>query len=1018
MLKVQIISLVALLLLFESAQAHEDQEQPPQFTFEDEVSSSIVASAGSVLTISDRHSKDGNQSLRWIYQPGDVLEVNQTIEPIVPRSDEHGPHVPVFVVWIYSEKSTSTPLTVSFQQGDASVCGFKATLNFVGWRSLLAAYLDDLKCPAHSPIDRITLAVGKSGSPGELYLDTMLPLVILDPRSPTPDRHLPFVNLETASSPNAHWTGLLLYDTWLRRNVEDIDTSAEAIDGDVLAKIEARVDDALLSSLSRTETADFETLKKQYRSFQLETDDGARRIRPVILPGHRAYYPAALDGPEPLLFRAVGEFLWRLAVRYRLTEDEKQKRELAKMFNWIAGQLHDQGFAAGSATGIIHHMGYSMREWARALYLMRDRLGSSREQRRDDLAWFMGLGRMFRPRDELKGFNVDVMNTLLQGMLFSALMTEDKKERAVLLRQLSEWMSASLLATRGLGGGIQPDGSFFHHSQHYVAYGNGGLDGLTPVVYFLSSTPLALSDAALAHLRNAVLMTRVFSNDQKVPMSLSGRHPNGRANISVKPFLYLSKLTDAYGNPDGEMIRAYLRLIRHDPNGQYARGLAENGFNAERPPQGAWVLPYSSLVLQRRDEWLASARGFSRYLVGNESYVAANLFGRFINYGQVEILPEQAENRGFREDGWNWSRWPGTTAPQLPLGELRADIRQVDRFSGREEMLLSDQTFSGGNVLQAANAMFAVILHGHSKYDDSFWARKSVFFFDDRIVALGSGICSDDNRYSVGTTLYQHALLTPNQETIVNGEKHVGLKTNLEITTTAGEFLLDPAGNAYIPAPAQTLLLQRQSQESRDNKDERTTQGDFATAIIDHGPAPDDATYEYAILIQSTSDEARRFALSLKDAKRAPYSVLRHDRDAHVVWDRETDITAYALFEAGAVEADEFLESVDTPVLVMTRNVPGGKIMSIVNPDLNLYTHPEADQIGPDGEQLEVSIYSRKWRYSNPRPSKVNVELIGKWSVTVESEDIAVAGYGEDLTQLEVTTVASTPVELLLQPVR
>ncbi len=38
--------------------------------------------------------------------------------------------------------------------------------------------------------------------------------------------------------------------------------------------------------------------------------------------------------------------------------------------------------------------------------------------------------------------------------------------------------------------------------------------------------------------------------------------------------------------------------------------------------------------------WLATARGgFSRYLVGNETYQANNLYGRYLQYGQFEITP-------------------------------------------------------------------------------------------------------------------------------------------------------------------------------------------------------------------------------------------------------------------------------------------------------------------------------------------------------------------------------------------
>ena len=60
---------------------------------------------------------------------------------------------------------------------------------------------------------------------------------------------------------------------------------------------------------------------------------------------------------------------------------------------------------------------------------------------------------------------------------------------------------------------------------------------------------------------------------------------------------------------------------------------------------------------------------------------------------------------------------------------MKSSIAQVDTFSGIEEMLLSDETYSGGNNLNN-NGMFAMKLHENPKYNGSHRARKSVFFFD------------------------------------------------------------------------------------------------------------------------------------------------------------------------------------------------------------------------------------------------------------------------------------------------
>ena len=104
-----------------------------------------------------------------------------------------------------------------------------------------------------------------------------------------------------------------------------------------------------------------------------------------------------------------------------------------------------------------------------------------------------------------------------------------------------------------------------------------------------------------------------------------------------------------------------------------------------------------SLQLQRRNEWLAGVKGFSRYLVGNETYIKNNLYGRYMSYGTFQILEKSLKESGFESEGWSWAHYPGTTAIALPDEKLISAISQIDTQSGVEEMLISDETYSGGN---------------------------------------------------------------------------------------------------------------------------------------------------------------------------------------------------------------------------------------------------------------------------------------------------------------------------------
>ena len=84
--------------------------------------------------------------------------------------------------------------------------------------------------------------------------------------------------------------------------------------------------------------------------------------------------------------------------------------------------------------------------------------------------------------------------------------------------------------------------------------------------------------------------------------------------------------------------------------------------------------------------------------------------------------------------------WDNSYRP--PHGTTQGRDKNVDNMSGFEEMLLSDESFSGGISIRGKNGAFGMKLHEHDKYNGSLRARKSVFFFDNRIVALGSNIAS------------------------------------------------------------------------------------------------------------------------------------------------------------------------------------------------------------------------------------------------------------------------------------
>ncbi len=995
------------------------------FFFEQGMPAGTLASADSQIAITDAFRKDGQHSLAWELKPGSTLTFNQPVgyKPFVANAEDQSQST--FTTWIYNSKAQQQKMTFVFGTDGVDQTWFDISLDFDGWRQLIVPF-KDMQGKAVSGMNFMQVRAPQTMDAATLYLDQTMLSIPVDPRWPTRDAVVPFVNLAADVAPNQHWLALYRYYNFLTG--ADITAQSATLDKAAVDSITAKLD-AFVSQdngRSKSKPLDLAGVREKYKSYELVVKgdvvtgkplDNTNRLKIFLDKGVNK---GLLDETGfdtvfgVMTLRDYSEFMYNIAKLMHGDVTAAEKQELADMYVMLTRYALDQGYESGSAVGTSHHMGYTLRALFQAHYFNRDLLAKNdlAEDVSNMMAWFAGTGRIYRPETEMTKFNVDVMNTQLRGMLYSILLQPDESTKAAWLAQFSFWLSRSISTSHGLGGGFKADGSIFHHAQHYPAYGKGALQGITPVVEALSRTPYAIDSAAHQILKKSVVMTEIYSNESLTLMSVAGRHPDGKQKIALKPFMHMAKA----GSPDGssaidaDMANAYLRQAPEQD--KFALYLKQQGFKATPLAEGNWAMNFANLGIQRREGWVAAVRGFSRYLVGNESYANANRYGRYINYGQLEIMDSDGRARGFSHDGWNWNRWPGTTAVQLPLSDLRAQLRNVDAFSGLEEMLMSEQTYSGA-LSDGENGMFAMKLQGHPKYDASFTANKSVFFFDNRIVALGSGIKSADAEHPVQTTLLQHAVRSKADQLLLNNN---AVKSGDPTTFNSDEginVLLDPDNNAYFVPGDNTLTLSVGEQHSVNQKNSKPTRGDFATAVIEHGRSPQNAGYEYAVLINTTPKQTADFSQQLRSVDNAPYVVEQQDNVAHIVWDRVTDTKAYAFFKADSQFADELIVAVDAPSMVMATQGDNQLTISVVNPDLNLYQGKDGSQYDENGVQKEVSIYSRKWKDNPSKPVTTTVTLKGHWRAEQPlPETVKLMVQADGNTRLQVTTVRAESVKL------
>lgn len=593
---------------------------------------------------------------------------------------------------------------------------------------------------------------------------------------------------------------------------------------------------------------------------------------------------------------------------------------------------------------------------------------------------------------------MDTLNTLMQGILESILMQSSPAMIHGCLKAFSYSFSRCFLPAPGLKGPFKEDGSVFHHGNHYPAYAMGGFKGAAPVVYCLSRTRYRMWESAHLSIRNCLLAMRLYCNRYNWLVSMSSRHPKGVGEMSqissLEPFYYLA----IAGSPneqeeiDREVAGVLLRLaeyVEFPP----AERFRQAGVEPEPEPTGNFVMNYACASLHRRNHWLAGLRGHSRYLWGSEIYEKNNLYGRYITYGSLQILgngtPVNNRDSGFEQEGWDWNCFPGTTAVRLPLEKLKARVCVVDAMAGYEEMLISDESFAGGVSMDGMQGAYGMILHGHGKYDGSFRARKSWFFFDNRIICMGSSIEGADREHEIITTLYQTCLTGDAGKSYVGNEAINGLREDVRLDTVGTEtvWLTDPCGNRYRIPAGQHIIVKQSMQISKAQDTGEITSGPFSKAWLDHKKAPCDAGYEYMILVMpdhKLTDEDMR--------QESPYQVISRDRQLHAVTDLALGITGYVFFEASGTRPAEgrFVKSVSSPCLVMERFQGGILTLSVCDPDLRLYEGTESDQLLPDGTQKEVSLYSRTWRAQESMGSRVRLKLSGRFTAEKEHEAVQV----------------------------
>ena len=933
-------------------------------SFEEEIPCNFKSSDKQELALSSSYYKEGSKSLEWKFSPNSILDIPS--ESVFTLEGDNG-----ITLWIYNEKPQQDSLRFEFYSPNGHVShhfGFR--LYAAGWRACWISFKhmqgdkQDKKIAGYRII--------APNRTGRVFIDRLtFPVKKINDRT-TPDLQMPTNNSLTYRD-LWHWCRVWQWEQY--QYDLPLSESLTTDEKQELATVEAR-----LTAILDTPKAPKKGISKAYSTFK------AANIR----PSSNGFTGAPVVAPDELN-RRKGELSWNdledMLSGFAYDAYYNHSAQSAKNYFLVWDYAINQGFAFGSGMGTNHHYGYQVRKIYTTAWLMRDAIwkAPNRDNILSALIFWSALQETRIPfqygRDEL----LDSWHTLLMAKTVSALLFVDERERARALAGLSRWLSGSLQYSPGTIGGIKVDGTTFHHGGFYPAYTTGVLAMVGQFIALTSHTRYVPTMEARQVLKSAFISMRNYCNIYEWGIGISGRHPFGGSmkENDVAAFAYLALAGDLSGESntfDHHLAADYMRLCNNDtPEAIYFR---KEGITPTKAPQGFFVYNYGSAGIFRRNDWMVTLKGYTTDVWGSEIYRKDNRYGRYQSYGSVQIMGYPSRKAsGFDENGWDWNRLPGTTTIHLPFDLLDSPLPGTT-------MAHSKENFSGSSSLEGKNGMFAMKLMERNlkNFTPDFVARKSVFCFNNRMICLGTGISNSNASFPTETTLFQSTFQKGKSDIYVDG-KLKNVPFHQELNDGKRHCIQDGYNNYYL-VNGDNVQIQIARQDSHHEKTRAKTQGTFASAYINHGAAPQNAGYEYMVLIQPSPkelDAARR---------KAPYQILHKDSIAHVVIDKQTGITAYAAFETYLPQKDELFLSIPAETMVMQKQSGSNLLLSVCDPNLN--------------------ISEKAFTTKEPsRPIEKKLILKGQWKCKTLQEDVTVE-VGQTETVLTVTCRHGQPIEFIL----
>lgn len=956
-----------------------------QYTFEDGVPSFISANGNAMVSSSTEKFKDGAKSIKFTWDgPAELVFNNFADIEASLKVNEAG-----IMMWVYNPAPMDDPIRFTILDWNMSeICHFDFNADFEGWRAIWMKYVDMLTPSGHygdtKLKERVTDAAGmiikvpESAASGTIYIDRVTFSKNRLHNQITPDKQIPENNYNLTRD-MWQWCRLWEWEQYPMWAVNPVN----AEQSEMLRKVEARLDEWAKTGNPGKEYTAGTLLGRVDKHFEKY---GIRRLPDGSVTGAPLLSDDEFNNSlGEMRIRFIQEIVYWCALDYMYTGNTSN---VPRVIDAIDHAI-DQGFAYGSGWGTNHHYGYQVRDLYKGIWILRKEIAKTGklDKYAKVLTYWSGLQEARMPFEQTRDGILDAWHTLHNAKVISAMLQPDDAQKYAAMKALGVWTSGSLTYTDGTLGGVKVDGTSFHHGGHYPGYSVGAFGVLGDYCWFTKDTDFAISEPARRVFKHTLMTLRDYCNLRDWGVGVSGRHPFVNGAIpekDVDAFARLAMLGDLTGTGaeyDPELGGAFLTLGGKDKG--LLAAMKEAGIKPLPHKEGFRVYNYGGFGIHRRGDWMICLKGYNSDVWSTEIYAADNRYGRYISYGSAQLIGgEGALASGYIQEGWDWNRYPGVTSIHLPFDLLESPLPGT-------LMERNDSRFPGVSSLEGMNGClaFTYVEKDRKNFCAGATATKSVFCFDNRIVHIGTGI-TNSSTYPTETTIYQLKLDEKTDEVDINDVYAESFPFSYKHMQDGKVNLTDTKGNVYIFRNGYGLTVEKKSQTSPSDTKKKTASNNFVTAFIDHGAAPQDASYEYLMLVKPSSKEEGRYS------KKLPYTVIQADNSAHVVKDEVTGITAYISYKGYASSATLVADSEPETIVMERTKDDGSVVMSICTPDLGI----------------------TEKGYTTTQPSQLIVKTVilnGRWSLSSPADNVKVMQEGGN-TAVVATCVHGQPVEFEL----